>query len=148
MLSKSVQWNEEEIIECDLQFQHPIHVTRLVVKGSLADPAGKGLILGGVNVSHVAAMAVRDQGQAIIITGNKTFANGFTARNLIVNNSIDGVPVKELVTLSGNSPMLQSAVFRAPITVRGNLKVGGAHWGGGGNASEKWGFPSVLDVTE
>ncbi|XP_063869289.1 uncharacterized protein LOC135105158 [Scylla paramamosain] len=125
MLSQSVLWNEEEIIECDLEFRHPIRVRQLVVRGALADPAGTGLLLGGVNVSRVAAGAVRDQGQTIVITGDKTFANGFTARNLIVNGSIDGVPVADLVTLSGNGPMLESAVFRAPITVRGNLKVHG-----------------------
>ena len=71
---------------CDLEFRHPIKVQKLVVKGSAMDPAGTGLLVGGMNVSWVAAEAVRDKGQTIVITGAKTFANGFTAQNLIVNS--------------------------------------------------------------
>lgn len=68
-----------------MEFEHPIRVERLVVKGPVTDSSGRGLLVGGVNVSWVAAEAVRDVGSTVVITGPKTFANGFTAHNLIIN---------------------------------------------------------------
>ncbi|XP_050701941.1 uncharacterized protein LOC126988145 [Eriocheir sinensis] len=124
MFMQSLQYDEVETIRCNLKFEHPITVERLVVRGPVDGSSGQGLLVGGVNVSLLDAEAVRDQGGDIIVTGHKIFANGLTSHNLIINDLVDGVPVSDLVTLSGGR-IVEAATFMEPITVSGDLKVNG-----------------------
>lgn len=74
-----------QTLRCNLEFEHPITVEQLVVRGSVAGSSGQGLLVGGVNVSRLDAEAVRNQGGTVVIAGHKIFANGFTSHNLIVD---------------------------------------------------------------
>ncbi|XP_042213153.1 uncharacterized protein LOC121860162 [Homarus americanus] len=115
--------NEDTVITCNLEFSKPLTVNNMVVTSSVSGRSDGGVLVNDVNITHLETQAVRTGGQTYVITGKKTFSKGFSTYNLIVNKTLGGVAVQDLVTFSGVGSLAQDVIFHAPIIVRGNLQV-------------------------
>ncbi|KAK8727565.1 hypothetical protein OTU49_009624, partial [Cherax quadricarinatus] len=120
----SVMDDEDTVITCNLEFSNPLTVNNLVVETSILGKSGSGVLVNGVNIAYLQTQAVLDNEDTFIIVGDKTFHNGFSTDNLMVNKTLGGVAVNDLVAFP-NARNLSEVVFNAPIMIRGNLNVSG-----------------------
>ncbi|XP_069180722.1 LOW QUALITY PROTEIN: uncharacterized protein [Procambarus clarkii] len=119
----SVMDNEDTVITCNLEFSSPLTVNNVVVTASLLGQSGSGVLINGVSVAALYSQAVLANGHTFVITGNKTFSNGFSTDSLTVNKTLGGVAVSDLVVFSTTGQVAQEVSFVAPISIHGNLKV-------------------------
>ncbi|XP_063609338.1 uncharacterized protein LOC134783408 [Penaeus indicus] len=129
----TVMDNEASVINCNTDFTKLLTVGNLKVKTSLHGSGVEGVLIDAMNVTDVNIHAVHLTGGPYLITGDKTFSSGLSVGELVISESLAGVPVANLAVLSENSgPIMDTAfipptdlVFKAPILIKGDLEVKG-----------------------
>ncbi|KAG0724081.1 hypothetical protein GWK47_041396 [Chionoecetes opilio] len=113
------------VIECDLHLTEGLQVGRLEVHDGVGGVEGAGVLINGVDLSEVARRAVRRDGGSFVVKGRKVFTAGLATRRLRAA-SLAGVAVKDFVTVGvTNSRVPPHLIFKAPVTVLGDLWVSG-----------------------
>ncbi|XP_064112419.1 uncharacterized protein LOC135219519 [Macrobrachium nipponense] len=124
LLKQAVRMDEDNVINCDLRFTNGLRIGKLRVRLSVSGRSGGKVLVNGLDISNIAARAVLKTGGTVLISGVKTFSNGFIVDNLVAG-SLGGVPVSNLVALSRTDVLARDFRFTAPITVLGDLQVTG-----------------------
>ncbi|XP_068220723.1 uncharacterized protein [Palaemon carinicauda] len=125
LLKQAARMDQENVINCDVRFTNGLRVGTLRVRSSVSGRGGGGVLVNGLDLSEIARRAVLKTGGTVLISGVKSFSNGFIVDNLVVAGSLGGVPVSNLVALSRTDVLANNLRFIAPITVRGDLQVTG-----------------------
>nr|APA05127.1 polephole-like protein [Penaeus vannamei] len=121
----TVMDNEDSVIDCNTDFTRLLMVGNAKVKTSLHGSGAQGVLINNMNVTDVDVHAVHLTGGPYLITGDKIFNSGLNVEKLNIDGSLDGVVVNNLVVLSKYDRRADELVFKAPISIRGDLKVDG-----------------------
>ncbi|XP_037779775.1 uncharacterized protein LOC119576246 [Penaeus monodon] len=116
--------NKDNVINCDVAFTTDLNSQVLTVE-EVSGLSAQGILIDSLNVTEIDEKAVLIKGGSYLMTGDKTFTSGLTAGGLKVTRSLGGIPVQDLVVVSATGQLADELLFRAPITVKGDLEVDG-----------------------
>ncbi|XP_037779779.1 uncharacterized protein LOC119576256 [Penaeus monodon] len=121
----AVQDNQNTVISCDLHFTNEVSVGNLTINSSISRLDSDGVLVNSLNISALGSQAVLTTSDSFFINGPKIFVDGFAAGNLDISESLGDVLASDLIVLSKDGEVPSGINFTAPLSVGGNLRVGG-----------------------